>query len=394
MARLGRVVIEAIVLQYGRAEVLRRLSHPFWFQSFGAVMGMDWHSSGITTSVLGALKRGLEPVRWELGLHVCGGRGKHSRKTPGELASLAERTGLDGGALARASRLVAKVDSAAVQDGFDLYLHGFIVADDGAWTVVQQGMNTSSRQARRYHWLSEGISSFVDEPHAAIHGEPRGTIVNLCDRRAARSRDGQLEIVRHGPDLAVAELRKMRAPSPVTPPLPHLAMPAHHDVTAGDVVLRRLHGTLAAAAERGPRDFADLLLTPGVGARTVAALASVAEVLHGAPCRFSDPARFSFAHGGKDGHPFPVPLAVYDETIRVMREAIERARIGQDDRLWALRRLADESRRLESALRGPPFDEIVLRERRRSSSYGGMTVSGPARRPPPRTDQLGLPGLG
>jgi hypothetical protein len=389
MARLGRVLVEAIVLHYGRDEVLRRLSHPFWFQSLGAVMGMDWHSSGITTSVLGALKRGLSAVEWELGLHVCGGRGKHSRRTPGEIANLAERTGFDGDALARTSRLVAKVDSAAVQDGFALYLHGFIVSDDGAWTVVQQGMNTTTRQARRYHWLSESISNFVDEPHAAIHGEPRGTIVNLCDRRAARSRDGQLEIVRQGPDLAVRELRRMRA-------LPHLTMPAHHDVTAGDVVLRRLHGTLAAAAERGPRDFADLLLTPGLGARTVAALASVAEVLHGAPCRFSDPARFSFAHGGKDGHPFPVPLAVYDETIRVMRDAVERAKIGRDDRLSALRRLADESRRLERAIRGPPFDEIVMRERRRSSSYGGMTVFGAAEPPSPapqQDPQLELPGF-
>jgi uncharacterized protein len=394
MARLGRVLVEAIVLHYGRDEVLRRLSHPFWFQSLGAVMGMDWHSSGITTSVLGALKRGLVPVEWELGLHVCGGRGRHSRKTPDEIAGLAERTGFDGASLARTSRLVAKVDSAAVQDGFDLYLHGFIVADDGAWTIVQQGMNTASRQARRYHWLSEGISSFVDEPHAAIHGEPAGTIVNLCDRRAARSREGQLEIVRCGPDLAATELGKMRALRPATPPLPHLAMPAHHDVTAGDVVLRRLHGTLAAAAERGPRDFADLLLTPGLGARTVAALASVAEVLHGAPCRFSDPARFSFAHGGKDGHPFPVPLAVYDETLRVMRDAVERAKIGIDDRLAALRKLSEASRRLESAFSGPPFDEIVTRERRRSHAYGGMTVFGPARqidRERKETAQLDLP---
>jgi hypothetical protein len=400
MARLGRVLVEAIVLHYGREEVLRRLSHPFWFQSLGAVMGMDWHSSGITTSVLGALKRGLSPVEWELGLHVCGGRGKHSRRTPDELAKVGERTGLDADGLARASRLVAKVDSAAVQDGFDLYLHGFIVTDDGAWTVVQQGMNAASRQARRYHWLSERVSSFVDEPHAAILGEPRGAIINLCDRRAAQSRESQLEIVRAGPDLAVRELSRMRSPSPSPSPrareLPHLCLPAHHDVTAGDVVLRRLHGALAAAADRGPRDFADLLLTPGVGARTVFALASVAEVLHGAPCRFSDPARFSFAHGGKDGHPFPVPLRVYDETLRVMRDAVERAKLGMDDRLSALQKLASEARRLESAWRGPPFEQIVETERASSFAYGGMTVSGPARPPPRRRErnpQLDLPGI-
>jgi hypothetical protein len=185
MTRLGAVMSQAIVHHYGRDELLRRLAHPFWFQSFGAVMGMDWHSSGITTSVIGALKRGLKPLENELGLHVCGGRGKHSRKTPQELAAIGERVGFDGSALADASRLVAKVDSAAVQDGFELYLHGFIVADDGKWVVVQQGMNGGLKQARRYHWLSEGLKSFVDEPHSAIDGPAQGEIVNLTDRRAA-----------------------------------------------------------------------------------------------------------------------------------------------------------------------------------------------------------------
>src|SRR5271154_6726426 len=195
MTRLGTMISEAIVHHYGRDELLRRLAHPFWFQSFGAVMGMDWHSSGITTSVIGALKRGLAPLGGELGIHVCGGRGRHSRQTPCELVAIGERVGLDGAGLARASRLVAKVDSAAVQDGFDLYLHGFIVADDGQWVVVQQGMNGDRRQARRYHWCSEGLESFVDAPHAAIEGAGQGVIVNLADRRAAASRDGQLDLL-------------------------------------------------------------------------------------------------------------------------------------------------------------------------------------------------------
>src|ERR671916_1223453 len=195
MTRLGAVISEAVVHHYGRDELLRRLAHPFWFQSFGAVMGMDWHSSGITTSVIGALKRGLAPLAGELGIHVCGGRGKHSRQTPHELASIGDRVGFDGSALAQASRLVAKVDSAAVQDGFDLYLHGFIVTDDGKWAVVQQGMNGASRTARRYHWLSEGLESFVDAPHAAIEGRRRGEIVNLADRRASASRNAQLELL-------------------------------------------------------------------------------------------------------------------------------------------------------------------------------------------------------
>src|SRR5918912_427870 len=181
MTRLGAVISQAIVHHYGRDELLRRLAHPFWFQSFGAVMGMDWHSSGITTSVLGALKRGLTPLAGELGVHVCGGRGKHSRQTPHELVAIGDRVGFDGAHLSQASRLVAKVDSAAVQDGFDLYLHGFIVTNDGSWTVVQQGMNGERKQARRYHWLSEGLTSFVDDPHAALEGMSQGKIVNLAD---------------------------------------------------------------------------------------------------------------------------------------------------------------------------------------------------------------------
>jgi len=383
MARLGAVITEAIVLHYGREEFLRRLAHPFWFQSFGAVMGMDWHSSGITTSVIGALKRGLGPLSGELGITVCGGRGAQSRKTPGELVAAGMRTGFDGAALAAASRLVAKVDSAAVQDGFDLYLHGFIVADDGQWVVVQQGMNEATRTARRYHWQSEGLTSFVDSPHAAIDGRNRGTIVNLTDHRAEASRRGQLSLLAEfGPDGIVRELaaatgRDAAPKPPEAPLLPHLVMPAHHDVRPKDVMLRRLHGALAAASESGPRDFADLLMVPGVGARTVEALALVAEVVHGAPCRFADPARFSLAHGGKDRHPYPVPLKVYDETIGVMKSAVAKAKLGNDERLDAIRRLDDAARRLERTATGPSFERFVARERGNSHAYGGMSVFGP-----------------
>jgi hypothetical protein len=368
MARLGRVLAEAIVLEYGRTELLRRLAHPFWFQSLGALMGMDWHSSGVTTSVVGALQRGLAPLEGELGLRVCGGRGQRSRRTPDELAGFGERTGVDGAALASTSRLVAKVDGAAVQDGYALYLHAFFVAADGRWAVVQQGMDTAARRARRYHWLSEGLESFVEEPHAAIEGRPGGAIVNLTDRRAAPSRAAQLALVGEGPDRVVAALRRLPERAP------HLAMPAHHDVRADDVVLRRLHGAIAAAAARGPADFAELLLTPGLGARTVLALALAAEVVHGAPCRFSDPARFSLAHGGKDGHPYPVPLRVYDETLAVLRRAVDRARIGEDDRLDAIRRLDVEARRLEALARGPSLDELTSSERQASRAYGGRCV--------------------
>jgi hypothetical protein len=393
MTRLGAVMSEAIVHHYGRDELLRRLAHPFWFQSFGAVMGMDWHSSGITTSVIGALKRGLSPLAGELGLHVCGGRGKHSLKTPQELMTIGDRVGLDGQALARSSRLVAKVDSAAVQDGYDLYLHGFIVADDGKWVVVQQGMNGGNRQARRYHWLSEGLTSFVEAPHSAIEGKGQGEIVNLTDRRAEASRRGQLDLLESlGPDGIAGELSKLetRAEKPLPPAvadqlvLPHLVMPAHHDVRPKDVMAQRLHGTLAAAADRGPQDFAELLLVPGVGARTVRALAMVSEVVHGAAYRFADPARFSLAHGGKDRHPFPVPLRVYDETIRVLKSAVQQARLGRDEALGAIKRLDDQARRLEAHAVGPGVDELMAEERQASPDYGGRSVFGVERSPSDR----------
>jgi len=380
MARLGAVITEAIVHEYGRDEFMRRLAHPFWFQSFGAVMGMDWHSSGITTSVIGGLKRGLGQIEQELGIHVCGGRGKHSRQTPHELVTIGERVGFDGEELAKASRLVAKVDSAAVQDGFDLYLHGFIVTDDAKWVVVQQGMNGDRRQARRYHWLSEGVGDFVNEPHAAIEGVSHGEIINLTDRRAANSRDAQLDLLKsHGPDGITKEAGTLIGKSKkasTQPILPHLIMPAHHDVRSSDVVMRRLRGSLAAAASCGPRDFPELLLVPGVGARTVRALALVAEVVHGATCRFSDPARFSLAHGGKDRHPFPVPLHVYDETIRTLKTAVQSARLGREEELGALKRLDQQARQLEAWANAPSFEAVLAEERQASPVYGGRSVFG------------------
>jgi hypothetical protein len=387
MAALGRVIVEAIVHEYGRDELLRRLAHPFWFQSFGAVMGMDWHSSGITTSVVGALKRGLAPLQHELGIYVCGGKGARSRATPEELTQVGERTGLDALPLVRSSKLVAKIDSAAVQDGFDLYLHAFIVTADGRWCVIQQGMNPRAREARRYHWQSENLQGFFDSPHTAIEGRNVGAIVNLADARADWSRRAGLELIEGGPDRPVRVLRQFRTagnlalafdaePESAATSLPYLRMPHHHDVRASDVFLRRLHGTLAAAASRGPQDFAELLLTPGVGARTVAALAFVAEVVHGAPSRFLDPARFSLAHGGKDGHPFPVPVKVYDETIRVLKRAVEKARLGSSETLAAIRRLDAQARALEASVSGPTFAQFLKQERGSSDSLGGRTVGG------------------
>lgn len=414
MSRIGRVLVEAIVLEYGRDEMLRRLAHPFWFQSLGCVMGMDWHSSGVTTSVVGALKRGLGPVQQELGLYVCGGRGRHSRKTPAELMGHAEHAGFDGKALALTSRMVAKVDSAAVQDSFDLYLHSFFVTAAGSWAVVQQGMRGTTRQARRYHWLSEGLDSFVDEPHAAIDGPNRGTILNLTDHRAETSREAQVGLAQEGPDRVISALRRAedeseprrheeeredarvdeapKAPMIMQPELfparvsrPHLLMPAHHDVRPGDVRMSRLHGALAAAADRGPEDFEDLLMTPGVGARTIEALALAGELIYGAPCRFSDPARFSMAHGGKDGHPFPVSVDVYDRTINTLRQAVQSAKLGNKDRLAAVRKLDEQARELERVtsteidMDRRALDKHIRSERAAAPTYGGRTVFSPSR---------------
>lgn len=389
MTRLGAVICQAIIEEYGRDELLSRLAHPFWFQSFGAVMGMDWHSSGITTSVIGSLKRGLKPLENELGIYVCGGRGKHSRQTPIELNAIGDRVGFDGAGLAQVSRLVAKVDSAAVQDDFDLYLHGFIVTDDGHWVVVQQGMHGESKLARRYHWHSEGLKSFVETPHTAIEGQTRGNIINLTDERAGKSRLSQVKVLADlGPDRVVRELAGIEAasrpPAPVktldAPFLPHLVMPAHHEIRKSDVMMRRLHGNLAAAAERAPEDFTELLMVPGVGARTIRALAMVAEVIHSAPCRFTDPARFAMAHGGKDGHPFPVPLKVYDQTINVLKSAVSKAKLGATEELAALKRLDLQSRQLEKIATGPSFEAFIAQERASSPAYGGRSVGDNYRR--------------
>src|SRR5437763_1107303 len=302
MTQLGTAIAESVIHHYGTSALLARLSDPFWFQALGSVMGMDWHSSGITTSVMGALKRGVNPRAHELGIHICGGRGRHSRNTPAELRAVAGRTGLDGDALAETSRLTARIDNNAIDDGFQIYLHSFVVASDGEWAVVQQGMNTKSRLARRYHWHSAAIREFTCEPHTAIVGEHAGVIRNLVDHGAKAAQDAMLAITRDDPARTLIEARK-------------LTMPGHHDVRARDVDLTRLGAVLAVAHERELRNFAELLLVEKLGPRTLQSLALVAEVIHGAPARFSDPARFSFAHGGKDGHPFPVPLKTYDASL-------------------------------------------------------------------------------
>jgi len=377
MMLLGTSISEHIIRDYGTASFLSRLSDPFWFQALGSVMGMDWHSSGITTSVLGALKRGLNPRSRELGLYVCGGRGRHSKNTPDELRSYADRTGLDGESLVRASRLAARVDNNAIADGFQIYLHGFVLSATGEWTIVQQGLNDATGFARRYHWHSATVKDFTVEPHTAIVGEPQGEIMNLVAAAASLAQNAILEVSRTHPDSTLKSLQK-------------LSMPAHHDVRPSDVDLRRLGAVLALAYERDFRDFASLLLLEKLGPRTLQSLALVAEVIHGAPTRFADPARFSFAHGGKDGHPFPVPLNTYDETIRVLRNSLEQAKIGETEKLEGIRRLERFTRALER--RNAPradFDRVIAHEKARSRSLGGRTVSRRGR-PSGESKQLSL----
>ena len=363
MTMLGTAIGESVIHHYGTSALLSRLSDPFWFQALGAVMGMDWHSSGITTSVMGALKRGLNPRAHELGIHVCGGRGRHSRSTPDELRAVAGRRGLDGDALAETSRLTARIDNNAIADGFQIYLHSFVVAADGEWAVVQQGMNTSSRLARRYHWHSAAVRDFTCEPHTAIVGEHAGVIANLVDHGAKPAQEAMLAIARDDPAHTLAHARR-------------LVMPRRHKVRAADIDLTRLGAVLALAHDRELHGFADLLLVETLGPRTLQSLALIAEVVHGTPTRFSDPARFSFAHGGKDGHPFPVPLTTYDESIDVLRRSLDAAKVGASDKLDGMKRLDRFVRAIETRLApSADFDAALAREHAISPSIGGRTVS-------------------
>ena len=362
MTKLGTAISEAVLYHYGSSELLARLSDPFWFQALGSVMGMDWHSSGITTSVMGALKRGLEPRSEELGIYICGGRGKQSRKTPDELRELAGRIGADGESLVRTSRLAARIDNNAVADGFQLYLHSFILARDGEWAVVQQGMNDATGMARRYHWHSANVRDFLSEPHTGIVGESQGEIMNLVDRAARPAQEALLEVAHEHPDTTLDTVRR-------------IAMPEHHDLRAEDVDLKRLGAVLALAYERELSDFASLLLMEKLGPRTLQSLALVAEVVHGTPTRFEDPARFSFAHGGKDRHPFPVPLKTYDESISVLRRSLDAAKLGQTDKLDGFKRLDSFTRQIENRL-DPKADlrATVAHENTISKSLDGRSV--------------------
>lgn len=392
MMQMGSLIIESIITNFGKKEVLVRLSDPLWFQSLGAVMGMDWHSSGITTSVMYALKRGINKRAKDFGLCVCGGRGKYSRRTPDELMFLANATGLDGTKLINSSKLVAKVDSTAIQDGFQLYMHNFVLSDEGDWTVIQQGMNIESKTARRYHWSSENLKSFVEEPHTGITGENQGLILNLTAKDANETRSHILDFSKENPDKMIKEIQNVfkheenidkinsikndniliAQNKTIASETRSIVMPHHHEVRAKDVNLKRLGAVLATAYESQPQNFEGLLLTPGLGPRTIQSLTLVSEVIYGTPSRFTDPARFSFAHGGKDGHPFPVPLKIYDDSIRILHESIERSKLGYKDKSECIKRLHQTALHIEKYYNPmADFDKAVEFDRQFSDMWEG-----------------------
>ena len=322
MVRLSREILIYLASEYGTREVLRRLSDPYWFQAFGCVLGFDWHSSGVTTTVCGAVKEGLKDIDRDLGFFAAGGKGKTSRKAPSEIVASCDRLGRDPRPLVYASRTAAKVDSAAVQDGYQLYHHVFFFTADGDWCVVQQGMSDATNMARRYHWLSDNVQSYVNEPHAAVCCDARTQTLNLVAAENAPVRDGAAVLAREKPETVLLE------------------MPRHHAVTAADVDSKYLRKILLRTYENPPADFEALLATPGVGAKTLRALALTAELVYGTPASFRDPARYSFAHGGKDGTPFPVDRATYDKTIDVLHQALNKAGVARTEKVHAFRRLA------------------------------------------------------
>jgi len=336
MKKLAAALIEIIVMENGAQEVLRRLADPFWFQAFGCVLGFDWHSSGLTTTVTGAVKEALRDRAPELGLFVCGGKGAASRRTPDEIAAWGERCALalDPETLTFASRMAAKVDNTAVQDGYQLYHHVFFFTADGQWAVIQQGMNEGNRYARRYHWYSEGLRDFVCEPHAAVCAETReDPVLNLVAGESEGARRVSAQLACLDPSRVCRDLAVLREDR-------HLELSPRHRLLLSDLDPRSVEKVLLKSYEAQPRDFLALLGVRGVGPKAVRALSLMAELVYGTPASYRDPARFSFAHGGKDGHPYPVDRRLYDHSVACLERALHAARVGRSEKVGAFRRLA------------------------------------------------------
>ncbi len=331
MVKLSRQITIAIVGEYGPQEMLRRLSHPYWFQAFGCVLGFDWHSSGVTTTLCGALKEGIRGLEKDLGLFVAGGKGRTSRLTPSEIESWGEKISLDPGPLVYSSRMAAKVDTSALQDGYQLYHHCFIFTSKGSWAVVQQGMNEENRYARRYHWLSETVTDFVNEPHAAILAETRGNTLNLVAKESSQAREAITDIVnRQKPEVLLGQLKKLKT----------LELPARHQIEIRDLHPDSIAKILLSTYERQPEDFKQLLGLQGVGPKTIRALSLISEIVYGVAPSYRDPARYTFAHGGKDGIPFPVDRSTYDQSIDILTRAVNKSAISVSEKKEVFRRLS------------------------------------------------------
>jgi len=364
MGNMGSTIIESIVQNYGKSEVLTRLSDPNWFQAFGATMGMQWNSSGVTAVVLGSLKRKINPRAHELGIYILGGKGKYSWQAPNQVRNVSERHGLKGNELVKSCQLARRVDNNAIQDGFNLYQQYFILTDEGEWTSISQGMNTSNRRARRYHWHSPTVRSFVDNPHTGIVGRENQKILNLADKRAFLARKNIVNLVKENPKEVLDTAK-------------HITMPDRHDVREQDINMTRLGSTLHMAYNNGIENFEDLLMLKGVGPRTLKALALTSEVIHGDSSRFDDPARFSFALGGKDGLPHPVDTKAYDETIEMLSDSVEKSKLGYDDKSKALKRLHRATVESEKGFTPISFlDDLLDIEWKNAEKNGGMTFMG------------------
>jgi hypothetical protein len=331
MQALAREIISTIVIDFGTEELLKRLSEPLWFQALGCVLGFDWHSSGVTTTVCGALKAGINGRENELGLYICGGKGGRSRKTPEEIEGYCARIALAPQGLVRSSRLSAKVDNNALQDGYQLYHHAFFFDRQGRWSVVQQGMNTAVHTARRYHWTGIELKDYVEEPHSGICTEDRvQSVFDLTARQSRDARNASVEILKQGPDSVLSELKKCKA----------YHMPRRHAVLLNDIHPDNIKKVLIQTYEQDPQDFTALLEAKGAGPKTIRALALLSEIIYGTEVSRVDPAVFAFAHGGKDGTPYPVHKGVYDQSIQILKTAVEQARIGDREKFAAMRKLA------------------------------------------------------
>ena len=364
MGKMGSAIIESVAQNYGKSEVLTRLSNPNWFQALGAVTGMHWNSSGVTATLLGSLKRKINPMAEELGIYILGGKGKYSYYAPNQIRRVSSHHGLKGDELVKSCELTRKVDNNAVQDGYNLYQQYFILSDEGEWTAISQGMNKSNRRARRYHWHSPSVRSFVDDPHKGITGERGGKILNLADSRADFARTNIVGLTKENPK-EVIDIYK------------GVSLPNRHDVRESDVNMKRLGSVLNMAYEKGVDNFEDLLMLKGVGPRTIKSLALVSEVVHGDSSRFDDPARFAFAVGGKDGRPHPVDKESYDETIEILGDAVEKSKLGYNDKSKALKRLHKATVKNENSFSPISFlDDFMDYEWKRAEKKGGMTFMG------------------